>query len=84
MNYEFSKRADKQLQKLPVELQRRIIRKIKFYLNSESPLHFADSISGEDQQLYRFRIGTYRVIFELIDNTIHVLKLKHIKEVYKK
>lgn len=84
-DYSFTKHADRQLQKLPKQAQRRIIKKIKFYLESGDPLQFADSIKGVEGKIYRFRIGDYRVIFDWIDNNgdhIRVLKVASRADVY--
>ena len=75
IDYSFTKYADKQLRKFPISIQRRIIKKVEFYLNADDPLHFADSIKGSDDKIYRFRIGDYRVIFEWIGNRIRILKV---------
>jgi hypothetical protein len=47
MRYSFTKHADRQFSKLPVVVQRRIIKKLKYYLATSQPLHYADSIGGE-------------------------------------
>ena len=75
IDYSFTKYADKQFRKFPIGIQQRIIKKIEFYLNTDDPLHFADSIKGSDDKIYRFRIGDYRVIFEWIGNRIRILKV---------
>ena len=76
IDYSFTKYADKELRKFPINIQQRIVRKIEFYLNTKNPLHFADSIKGSDNKIYRFRIGDYRIIFEWLENRIRVLKIK--------
>ena len=75
IDYNFTKHADRQLRKLPVATQRRIIKKIKFYIATENPLHFADSISDTRDKVYRFRIGNYRVIFDWLGNHIRITKV---------
>ena len=74
-DYTFTKHADQQLCKFPISVQRRIIKKIEFYLATENPLHFADSIKGSENKIYRFRVGDYRIIFEWFGNRICVLKV---------
>ena len=64
IDYSFTRHADRQLRKLPIVIQRRIIQKIKHYIATGNPLHFADSIEGEGDKVYRFRIGDYRIIFD--------------------
>ncbi len=34
------------------------------------------------QPLYRMRVGNYRVLFDIEDNTIFVARIRHRKEVY--
>ena len=75
IEYSFTKYADKQLRKLPISIQRRIIKKVEFYLSADDPIHFADSIKGSNNKIYRFRIGDYRIIFEWIGNRIRILKV---------
>ncbi|MBI4130509.1 type II toxin-antitoxin system RelE/ParE family toxin [Candidatus Roizmanbacteria bacterium] len=83
IRYEFTKRADRELQRFPLEIQRRIIIKIKFYCTAPEPLHFAKKIESEEKFMYRFRIGTYRVIFEWNNDMITVVKVAHRREAYK-
>ena len=75
ITYEFTKRADRQLQKLPFPVQRRVVKKIKHYIETGDPLHFADTVSGASGKIYRFRIGDYRVIFDWEDNKIVVTEV---------
>ena len=82
MTYEFTTHADRQLQKLPIDVQRRIVEKIKFYLATEQPLHFADSIKGSQGKAYRYRIGGYRVIFDWLGDCIRITKVDLRPRVY--
>jgi mRNA-degrading endonuclease RelE of RelBE toxin-antitoxin system len=40
---------------------------VEFYSLQTDPLNFAEPLSGSNE--YRFRIGDYRVIFEVIHDT---------------
>lgn len=71
MRIEYRAVAKDQLKKLPPTTQIRIARKIAFYAVQSDPLSFAKPLTGYDA--YRFRIGNYRVIFELSRNTLFVL-----------
>jgi len=75
ISYSFTKHADRQLRKLSIATQRRIIKKIKFYIAAGDPLHFADSISDTRGKVYRFRIGNYRVIFDWMGNHLRITKV---------
>jgi mRNA interferase RelE/StbE len=47
-------------------------------------LRFAEKISDPILGEYRFRIGDYRVIFDIEENEIVVLKVGHRREIYKR
>lgn len=64
--------------------------KIKKFLeetiaNSEDPRIFGKALKGK-YQLWRYRVGNYRIICEIKNNevTILVLRIAHRKDVYKK
>lgn len=83
ITYEFTKRADRQLCKLPLSIQRRIVTKIKYYVETGDPLHFATVVGGTAGRVYRFRVGDYRVIFDWEDDKIVVTEVGHRDSVYK-
>lgn len=81
MNYQisFEKRALLELRKLDSFLVKRIIKKIKEL--KEDP--FSKDIKRlKNQSSYRLRIGDYRVIFQLLEKEIKILKVGHRKNVY--
>jgi mRNA interferase RelE/StbE len=80
---EFTPTALKDLQKLPRSVQKRIIKKIEFFLSSGRPLAFAHGLINSELGQYRFRISDYRVIFDLEEETLVVLKIGHRKNIYK-
>lgn len=61
---EFNPKAVKELEKLPLKVRKRILKKLKFYSSQENPLKFAKKISDPRFGEYRFRIGDYRLIFD--------------------
>ncbi len=85
MKVEFTETARKELSKLdrPVQLQ------IKNYLNEvaslEDPKSRGKGLVGNLNRLWRYRVGDYRVICEILDDKIliTVLHIAHRKEVYK-
>jgi mRNA interferase RelE/StbE len=52
---------------------------------NDKPLEKSKKLSGSFEGLYRYRIGDYRVIFQIdnSDKTIIILKIKHRKNIYK-
>jgi len=81
--YVFKRQALKDFQKLPKDIQKRIIKKLDFFISSDNPLSFAESLVNFEIGEYRFRIGDYRVIFDVEDDKIIILTLGHRREIYK-
>ncbi|KKP66347.1 MAG: Addiction module toxin, RelE/StbE family [Candidatus Roizmanbacteria bacterium GW2011_GWA2_35_19] len=81
--YVFKNQALRDLQKLPQEIQKRIIKKLDFFVESGEPLSFAENLVNFEIGQYRFRIGDYRVIFDLDDERLIILTLGHRKNIYK-
>ena len=80
----FSERAKKDWNRLERSVQNQLRKKIAFYLENGQPLKFAEKLQVPSLGEYRFRIGDYRMIFDLEGNTILVLRVGHRKEIYKK
>ena len=50
----------------------------------DNPLQYAEPLTNTELGGYRFRIGDYRVIFDMVGNDIVVLRAGHRKEIYKR
>ena len=83
MQINYTKSAIIDLQSLPRDIQKRIAQKMKFYENATNSLRFAEHLTDHKDADFRFRIGEYRIKFDVIDNVIFVLKIKHRKDVYR-
>ena len=79
----YTKSAIIDLQSLPRDIQKRIAQKMKFYAGVANPLRFAERLTDHKDADFRFRIGEYRVKFDVINDKIFVLKIKHRKDVYR-
>lgn len=81
-----AKRAVKDLAHLDRQAAQHITTKLESYLQSSNPLHHAKALTGVFKGLYRFRIGDYRVIFEIDKQNrisiLLVLQIKHRKDLY--
>lgn len=80
---EIAPAAERALKKLPVDVQRRIIKGIlKLELNPRPS--GVKKLSGEED-LYRVRIGDNRVIYQIRDGELIVLvvRVAHRREVYR-
>lgn len=82
-SYEFTRQATKDLRKLPKNVQKTIVKKLDYFINSAEPLQFATYLINSEIGQYRFRIGDYRVIFDLENEILIILTLGHRKEIYR-
>ena len=72
------------LRNLPKNIQKRIVDKMRFFLLSGNPMKFSESIKDKSLGDFRFRVGDYRVVFDIIaGKTISVVNIKKRDKVYK-
>lgn len=68
------------------QISKRILKKMDFFLKQEDPIKFAKKLKDFSLGEYRFRIGDYRVLFDVDDNgsvqILMILSIKHRREVY--
>lgn len=83
MRVVFSKRAKSDWGKLGSAITKRILEKFVFIMASSEPLKYAEKLRDSKLGQYRFRIGNYRVIFDVEHDIIFVLKVGHRKDIYK-
>lgn len=79
-NVVFTEKSLKDFGKIDLENQNRIILKLKEY--SIEPLKYCRKLSNPKIGTYRFRIGDYRVIFDLDEDLIVILRIGHRKNIY--
>ena len=84
---DFSKKAEKQLEKLDRTAQEQIAAYIKrhFIDNPVDPRSHGKPLSGKFKGSWRYEIGKYRLICDIQDNICNVLVVRtaHRREVYK-
>jgi mRNA interferase RelE/StbE len=79
-DFEFKPRAIKDLGQLALRDRRRIMERIEA---------MRDDLAGDVKRLtnftpeYRLRVGTYRVLFEVVGSTIVVYRVVHRREAYR-
>jgi mRNA interferase RelE/StbE len=80
---EFTRPAIKELQDLPRNVQERILARAEA-LAINPRTHGTEKLSGADD-LYRIRVGTYRVVYQIQDDALRVLivRVGHRKDVYR-
>ena len=77
--------AAKQMIKLDRNAQERIIKFLKINIqNSINPRQYGKALSGKMGDLWRYRVGDYRIICKIEDEVITVLVLAvgHRKDIY--
>lgn len=78
----FTPRGRKDLEKLPKDIQRRIIKKLKFFSEQSEPIAFSKPLVNLPPATRRFRLGDYRIAFYIDEKTIYVERVGHRREVY--
>jgi len=74
-------KAFKNLETIHAQDKRIIIQKLKEY--AENPQKYAIKLVNPKLGMYRFRIGNYRAIFDIIEDDIVILKIGHRRDIYK-
>ena len=78
----YTRRAVKDINRLDQNIKKRIGKSLKRF--EKAPLDYAEKLTDSRLGSYRFRIGDYRVIFDLEDQDIVVLRIGDRKEIYRK
>jgi len=78
----YTQRAERDIAGLDSKTKERIGKTLLRY--KEDPLRYAEKLSDPILGTYRFRIGDYRVIFDLEGNEIVVLRVGHRREIYRR
>lgn len=81
-----SNTAEKQLKKLDRPIQKLILDYLQDRLEGcKNPRHFGEPLKGDKSGYWRYRMGDYRIICELLDDELIVLAMTigHRKAVYK-
>ena len=80
----FKPSADRELRRLPVDVQKRIVRAVELLADNPRPAGVV-KMAG-DENLWRIRVGTYRIVYEIHDDRLIILVLRvgHRRDVYRK
>lgn len=83
---EFTERANKDFKKLDANTYRKINTFIeKNLLQTSNPRALGKPLSGNLKEFWRYRVGDYRLICEIVDHKmiIIMMKIDHRKDAYK-
>lgn len=77
----YTKIAFKDIQKLDTVTKKRLKAKLENY--SKDPFKYSKKLVHSSIGSYRWRIGNYRVVFDVSGNNIIILRIGHRREIYK-
>jgi len=83
MNFVFSAKASREFKKLDRTAQIRIFATLKRYTQKESPLRFAEKLTDRRFGAWRFRVGDYRLLCDIENQTIVIVKVGHRRDIYR-
>lgn len=81
-----SKKATKTLARFDINQRNQIFNFLKVTLpNLDNPRQMGKALTGSFKGLWRYRIGDYRIICEIIDNELIIVAIEigHRKDIYK-
>ena len=83
LQFRYTPRAEKELHALPKLDRERIERKVETYAATpDSPQHDVRALVNTSPR-YRLRVGDWRVLFEIEQNTMQVRRILHRREAYR-
>ncbi len=82
--YIITRRAAKDIEKLDTMIKRRLKTKLEFFIAQKDPLAHAKTLVTKDYGSYRWRIGDYRIIFDVDGDKLVILQVQHRREVYRR
>lgn len=83
MAYKFlyTKSAAKDIQKLDTVAKKRLKNKLEAYI--KDPLFHAKKLTDFSLGTYRWRIGNYRITFDINAGIVIILRVRHRREAYR-
>lgn len=81
MKVAFTRGAWREWQRLPQSVRARLKKKIMDY--AVNPVRHAVKLSDERIGQYRFRIGSYRVVFDIVGGELTIIAVGHRKGIYR-
>lgn len=82
---EFKPKAAKELRKLDPKQAKQILSWLRIRLDSGADPHlFAEQLTGDLREFWRFKIGDFRVVFKAEEQKLFIIvvRVAHRKEVY--
>ena len=80
----FTPSGERDFKRLSLQLQQRIMEKLRLYLSSGTPLAFAKPLINLPPATHRFRVGKYRICFHLETSTFVIDAIDGRDDVYRR
>ncbi|GAC1391878.1 MAG: type II toxin-antitoxin system RelE/ParE family toxin [Candidatus Saccharimonadales bacterium] len=80
----YKRPAVKSIQKLSPQIIKRLKLKLEYFIAQDDPLVFTKTLTKPSDAQYRFRVGNYRVLFDIENDNLVILLVQHRKDVYRK
>lgn len=80
----FTKSALSDIKNLTPAVKKRVKTKLEYFIDHPNPLSLATALPSLKDADYRWRIGDYRVLFDVKGKQLIVLRIQHRSEVYKR
>lgn len=80
-NLIYTRRAKEDIDNLDQLARKRLAKKMVQL--AQDPFHYSKKIHHQELGSYRFRVGDYRVIFDLKGSDIIILRVGHRREIYR-
>lgn len=77
----YTRRALDDIQSLDRVAQKRLAKKIERF--AKNPVAYSKKIHDPELGSYRFRVGDYRIIFDLVGKQIVILRVGHRRDIYR-
>ena len=79
----YKKPAIKEIQKLQSQVKKRLKLKLEWFASQKDPRNFSKPLTKPADAQYRFRVGNYRILFDIEDQKIIILYIQHRRDVYR-
>ncbi len=78
----YTRRAEKDINKLDLSVKSRLGKSLLRL--QKDPIRVSEKLTDPEIGTYRFRMGDYRVIFDIEGKDIVILRVGHRREIYRK
>jgi mRNA interferase RelE/StbE len=78
----YTRRAEKDIKKLDSSVKGNIGKALLKL--QDNPLLYSEKLSNPELGTYKYRIGDYRVVFDIEGNDVVILRVGHRREIYKR